>query len=48
MAEKEVDLQEILKELRNIIGDQAQQIAMLRAAVSMLNSSNTDSATEGK
>ena len=48
MTEKEIDIQEILKELRNIIGDQAQQIAVLKAAVSVLRASETDSAPEIK
>jgi hypothetical protein len=45
MTEKEIDLQDVLKELRNIIGDQAQQIAILKAAISTMHVSESDSAS---
>lgn len=35
----DLDVNEILAELRNIIGDQALQIAMLKATISLLNKS---------
>lgn len=36
MESKELDVNEILKELKAIIGDQAVQIAMLKATVSSM------------
>jgi hypothetical protein len=48
MTEKEIDIQDILKELRNIIGAQAQEIAVLKAAVSVLRASEADSSAEAK
>lgn len=33
MSEQNIDVKEVLKEMREIIGEQAQQIAILKAAL---------------
>jgi hypothetical protein len=41
MQEQELSVNEILKGLREIIGDQAQQIAVLKAAITALEAKNS-------
>lgn len=42
MDDKTLEIEDLLKELRTIIGEQAQQIAMLKAIISRANAGNSE------
>lgn len=42
MSEQQIDIQEVLQVMREAIGAQAQEIAVLKATISAMNKANAD------